>query len=335
MVSKSTKKRQAVISFNKLILILLFVLSFTIVILVGLIITRLNSGSGNDIGPDSSIVDGGDSGDSDENGNGSGAEHGGGDHGGGAGNSGSSEASRLPTKANIQPTIDEWVNGTSGDKSVMVYDLERNEIAAHYDSMRNFNTASLYKLFVVYEGYRRLETGEWNADDTAGSTGHTILECLDLAIRESYSPCAETLWAMIGHSELDSIISNDFKIVNSYISGLFSNANDITEMMKLFYHHPDFNTSTLVERMKDSFLNQPVTTYDWRRGLPAGFSSATKVYNKVGWDWDADGGFWNLFHDAAIIETASGRHFIVVEMTHAVPLVKIKQLGSMLENVLP
>ncbi len=232
----------------------------------------------------------------------------------------------------FQPTIDSWANSVTGNRSVIVYDLDRDEFAGSYNSDEKYNTASLYKLFVVYEGYRRLESGVWRADAIAGYTGKTILECLDLAIRESNSPCAETLWSMIGHGELDNIIVNDFKITNSNISLLTSNAMDILKIMQLFYRHPDITNTELVARMKDSFLNQPKTTYDWRQGLPSGFNLAN-VYNKVGWDYNPNGKYWNIYHDAAIIEFPDdNRHFIVVVMTNRVSFQSIRQLGSTLEN---
>ena len=235
-------------------------------------------------------------------------------------------------KIDFQPVVDEWVKSVSGNKSVLIYDLERDEVAASYNTTEDYNTASLYKLFVVYEGYRRLESGEWQTGDPAGSTGYTILECLDLAIRESYSPCAETLWANIDHSELDEIIKNDFNIANSDISHLTSNAEDMTKMMKLFYTHPDIANATFVAQVKDSMLNQPVTTYDWRQGLPSGFTQAN-VYNKVGWDYNPDGKYWNVYHDAAIVEfPEQDRHFIVVVMTNRVPYQQIRNLGTMLEE---
>ena len=204
-------------------------------------------------------------------------------------------------KIDFQPTIDEWVKNVGGNKSILVYDLERDEIVGSYNAAESYNTASLYKLFVVYEGYRRLESGEWQTEDVAGSTGYTILECLDLAIRESYSPCAETLWEYIGHAELDEIIKNEFKITNSDLSHLISNTEDITDMMKIFYNHTDIIDGQLIAQIKDSMLVQPSTTYNWRQGLPSGFSKAN-VYNKVGWDYNPDGGYWNIYHDTAIVE---------------------------------
>ncbi len=237
----------------------------------------------------------------------------------------------LPNKINFQSIIDDWNKKTSGNKSVLIYDLERDETVGELNPDTKYNTASLYKLFVVYEGYRRLQTNVWQKD-TVSANGHTILECLDLAIRESYSPCAESLWAKIGHSELDKIIQNDFKIAHSDISNLSSNPRDIMAIMKLFYYHKDISNRSFINRMKDSFLNQPATTYDWRQGLPSGFKKAS-VYNKVGWDYNPDGKYWNIYHDAAIVEFPDkNRHFIVVVMTNRVPFEKIRQLGTDIEK---
>ncbi|MDO4612279.1 MAG: serine hydrolase, partial [Candidatus Saccharibacteria bacterium] len=162
------------------------------------------------------------------------------------------------------------------------------------------------------------------------STGKSILKCLDLAIRESNSPCAETLWGMIGHAELDQIIRNDFGILNSNISNLSSNPNDIAKIMQRFYEHPDIQDPELVALMFDSFLNQPKTSYDWRRGLPSGFSEDVKVYNKVGWDWS--GSYWKVYHDAAIVDFSSyGRSFIVVVMTSKIKHQEIGEFAKMLE----
>lgn len=245
------------------------------------------------------------------------------------------EGDEKPEKIDFQLVVDAWVNSTGGDKSVVVYDLDLDEVVGSYNKDEPFSTASLYKLFVVLEGYRRVERGEWEADASVRGTSHTILECLDFAIRESDSPCAEGLWAMIGHDELDKIIVDEFKINNSKISTLTSNANDITTIMKLFYKHPGIYSKDLISRMWDSFLNQPTTTYNWRRGLPSGFSDAVKVYNKVGWDYDMDNKYWNLYHDTAIIEVPSlDRHFVVTVLTHRVSFTDIRKLAAKIETAI-
>ena len=169
-------------------------------------------------------------------------------------------------------------------------------------------------------------------DEIAGATGNTILKCLDLSIRESFSPCAETLWAKIGHAELDAIIENDFGIVDSDISSLVSNPKDILAILKIFYTHDEIKEDSLIAQMKDSFLVQPTTTYNWRQGLPSGFTRAN-VYNKVGWDFNATGNYWNIYHDAAIVEfPESNRHYIVVVMSNRLAFQHIRRLGTIIEK---
>lgn len=240
-------------------------------------------------------------------------------------------ATELPAKIDFQSVIESWAAEAGGKKSVVIYDLDRDEAVGEYNADATYNTASLYKLFVVYEGYRRIENGAWQRTDPAGQTGKTILQCLDLAIRESNSPCAETLWSLIGHAALDEIIVQDFKITDSNISALLSTPTDIAKMMRIFYEHPDVKDAELVATMQDSFLNQPVTTDDWRKGLPSGFPADVKVYNKVGWDWN--GKSWNVYHDAAIVEfPEQNRHFVVVVMTSEVKNKKIAELGTLISN---
>ena len=235
----------------------------------------------------------------------------------------------------FQPVVDTWAGTVSGNKSVVIYDLDRDEVSASYNANENYNTTSLYKLFVVYEGYRRVYDGRWDGASMVGSTGASVMDCLDYAIRRSDSSCAEGLWAMIGHTELDTIIQNDYGILNSRVSNLTSNAYDVAMMMRRFYTHPDFNEAEFLPRLKDSFLNQPtIGNNNWRAGLPSGFSRAT-VYDKVGWDYNPDGGYWNIYHDASIIEVPElNRHFVVVVMTNRVSNQSIAKLGADIEGLI-
>ena len=239
------------------------------------------------------------------------------------------------SEVDFQPVVDEWAKSVSGNRSVLIYDLNLDKIVGSYNVDEDYGTASLYKLFVVYEGYKRLENGTWDGGAKAGSTGYTISKCLDLAIRESHSPCAETLWGMIGHDKLDTIIENEWGITHSDISRLTSNVGDIMAILKRFYEHPDFNDENLLAAMWDSFLNQPDTTYEWRQGLPRGFSKAN-VYNKVGWAYNTAGKYWDIYHDAAIVkfplEDGKTRDYIVVVMTNKIDYPDIRRFGTMLEN---
>lgn len=238
----------------------------------------------------------------------------------------------LPSRIDFQRTVDEFVSSTGGAKGVIIYDLDLGEVVGEYQADEVFSTASLYKLFVVYEGYRRVSSGTWDGGMVADYKGRTITECLDAAIRSSDSVCAEALWDRIGHAEIVRIIREDFGI-SIGDSILKATPRQITTMMKLFY---EMGVSSETEQMWDSFLNQPTTEYNWRQGLPSGFTDAAKVYNKVGWSWvsDEDGknGYWEIYDDAAIVEfPEEGRHFIVVVMTSRVRYQAIRDFGASLE----
>ena len=243
------------------------------------------------------------------------------------------EPEPAPVKdVDFQAAVEAWAKKAGGQAGVYIYDLDNEKVVADYHSNEKFSTASLYKLFVVYEGYRRLESGEWQETSKLGGTGKTILKCLDLAIRESNSPCAEALHSKIGYNKMAKIIEDDFGLKNTSAKSLYSTPEEIAKMMKIFYEHKDITNADYLAQIKDSFLNQPKTTYDWRRGLPKGFSSKVDVYNKVGWEYYEEGKYWKIYNDAAIVKFKDeNRNFVVVEMTNKVGLSNIVNLGKTIE----
>lgn len=230
----------------------------------------------------------------------------------------------------FQTTVENWANAIGGSKGIIIYDLELDKIVGAYNADQKFQTASLYKIFVVYEGYRRIQNGTFDSEEIIGWTRRTLTECLDLAIRESNSACAETIWNMIGHDELDEIVQTDFNLPGMRVSGLAATPTEIMQMMKIFYEHEEISDEALVARIKDSFLNQPITEYNWRQGLPSGFSERVNVYNKVGWNWNGE--WWTIYDDAAILDFVNeNRHFIAVVMTSGVTYQQIRNFGAQIE----
>ena len=251
-----------------------------------------------------------------------------------------------PNKLSVidfQPAIDGWVSSTGGEKGVIIYDLDLDKVVGEYHADTKFKTASLYKLFVVYEGYRRVQNGEWKADDVAGNTGRTIIKCLDLAIRESDSECAETMWNMIGRENLNKIVQAEYGIPSITVSTLMATPREIMQMMRIFYEHKEIKDQNLLDTMWDSMLNQPITEYNWRQGLPSGFTADAKVYNKVGWAYVIDeedekgnavAGHWDIYNDAAIVDfKTQNRQFIIVIMTNNVPYQRIRAFGTLFEEM--
>jgi hypothetical protein len=238
---------------------------------------------------------------------------------------------KITKRIDFQSTIGNWVSSVGGSKGVIAYDLKTNEIIGEYNADKKYATASLFKLFVVYVGYLKVQSGEWDRNDIVGSTGRTVLDSLDLAIRESNSECAESLWSMIGRDELDEIVHNQFNLPDVYVGSFEATPREIMSIMRRFYQHPGITDAYLIERIKDSFLNQPSTIYNWRQGLPSGFSDSVDVYNKVGWEFN--GRSWDIYDDTAILDFKNiDRQFIVVVMTNDVDFKQITRFGTEIED---
>ena len=136
----------------------------------------------------------------------------------------------------------------------------------------------------------------------------------------------------MGRSNLNNTVKNEYGI-DIDVGNLLATPREIMRMMRIYDKHIDITNATLITKMEDSFLNQPTTEYNWRQGLPSGFSGEVKVYNKVGWNWDEDTKRWTIYNDAAIVDfTKDDRHFIVVVMTSGLASAQaLRKLGSMIE----
>lgn len=251
-------------------------------------------------------------------------------------------APALPDFINLQPTVDQWLSSLpqNAEVGLMIYDLDHNQTAAAYHPDEVFNAASIYKLFFVYDGYRQIENGLEDPDTyfvTANDEFHsgslTFDDCLDLMIRESYNTCADPMRSDSSRYARAEALAAELGLKNTSSAGLYSSAADLTEILKLYYQHPDLSAASWA-KIQDSMLNQPPTTYNWRQGLPSGFSERALVYDKVGWNWT--GSYWDPYNDAAILEIPElNRHYIVVVMTRFLPnTTPLINLGTSLEQAI-
>jgi len=77
----------------------------------------------------------------------------------------------------------------------------------------------------------------------------------------------------------------------------------------------------------NSALNQPINL---RKGLPSGIRLAT-VYNKTGFG-PYESGY--VYNDAAIVDFAGERRYIMVAMTSGAGVKSLANLGSALERAI-
>lgn len=249
----------------------------------------------------------------------------------------------IPDFINLQPIVDQWLAALDNAEKVglMIYDLDNYRIAAEYHADEVFDVASLYKLLFVYDGYLQIARGFANADDyytrTATKGNLTLSACLDLMIRESYNGCADKMFAdSTRRARVQELIST-LDLSHTYDYGLRSSASDLTKVLQTYWLHEEL-TPDLWAQIADSMLNQPPALgggdkiYDWRQGLPAGFSNNADVYNKVGWEWGDNK--WNTYADAAIVDFPDfNRTYTMVVITSNLSTEqKITRLGTILEE---
>lgn len=223
--------------------------------------------------------------------------------------------------AALQTVVDNWVNALSGSASVVVMTPEQEVLAAH-NADQVFFAASLYKLYVAYEGYRLLE--EIDEDpNTAYLGAYTREECLDKMIRESHSPCAEKMWVELGKLELTNTL-REYGITNTSMVGISTTAYDAAIILARIARGEG-----LTETTQASYLDSMREQDDlYRRGLPSGFSGSVTVYNKVGWNELVE------WHDAAIVDLPAGNKVIVTVLTENVGTANVRELAGSLETVL-
>ena len=224
-----------------------------------------------------------------------------------------------PSIINLQPTVDAWADKQTGRASVVIYDLANKKTVATLDPDRQYFTASLYKLYVAYVGYQKIDDGTYDADE-AYLGSYTRAKCLDKMIRESYSPCGEKWWNELGKEAVTAKM-RDYGLKNTSLTGLYTSAADSAAILRMLYKGTDLSKSSRAAYL-DSMKDQPAL---YRRGLPLGFSKST-VYDKVGWNGQVE------WHDAAIITLPGGRSYVISVLTQNVGSSQIAALGKAIEG---
>ena len=220
----------------------------------------------------------------------------------------------------LQPLVDDFIAKNSGNFGIKITDLSGNTLAK-VNQNEQFFTASIYKLFVAFVGYQRIDDKTYSKDDPY-LTGYTRWQCLDAMIRSSYSPCAEKMWNELGKDNITNEMRK-FGLENTNLVGLNSTANDVVIILSKIANGEGLSTESqqaYLSSMKDQDTK-------FRKGLPAGFANSI-VYNKVGWDED------RLWADASIIELKNGQKIVVSVFAEGASSKTIANLGSAIEKAL-
>lgn len=219
----------------------------------------------------------------------------------------------------LQPTVNEWMAKQNGTASVVVYDIANKKNVAVLNPNEQYFAASIYKLYVAYEGYRKVDSGEFKSDEIY-LNGWSRGKCLDQMIRTSHSPCAEKMWVELGKEDTTAKLES-YGLENTSMTGLYTSAADAALMLRRIEAGTGLSSASRTSFL-DSMLNQI-----YRDGLPAGFEGS-KFYDKVGFREAVE------YHDVGILELTGGRKYIVSVLTKNIGTRQIAALASSIEDKL-
>lgn len=202
------------------------------------------------------------------------------------------------TAIDLQPTVDAWNAKQSADYYIEVYDTQANKTIAKASPEKVLFAASLYKIYVAYLALLDIQNNEMNPDEIL-TGGFTRKECIDKMIRESHSPCGETMMADMGTTNLNRRVS-EMGMTGTFFNGIRTSAADSALILRFIDEKRDLNAENTAF-LRDAMLTQEAK---FKRGLQTGAPSA-KWETKVGWNEDIN------YHDIGIMSMPDGRVFYV------------------------
>jgi len=225
-------------------------------------------------------------------------------------------AAPLFDSAAITRALETWAASTPGTKSVVISDIDDTILASTNPDQQYFG-ASIYKLYVAYEGYKQIDSGEVSPSEIYVNN-NTRLDCLDLMIRESDSPCAEKWWVELGVDDTTAQLE-EYGLTNTAMASIRTSAADAALMLSRIARGEGLSPES-----HKRFL-QSMETQIFRDALNKGFSDDVIVYNKIGFNGLVE------YHDVAIVQLSDGRQLVVSVLTERVGTRTIAALAEQLE----
>ena len=166
--------------------------------------------------------------------------------------SNSTETTKHYSRIDLQPSLDRWLSVQVNKKnnSILVYDLDNQEIIARNYDFSQVNSLGVENLFLVYLAYMRIEQGLWQKTDQLHVDNSPISRenCLTKIIQENHVGCTNSLISEIGSDNLKQFLK-DQSYSNTNFTNHLSNTSDLLNLAKRLISHPDFS-ETLWQELK-------------------------------------------------------------------------------------
>lgn len=182
-------------------------------------------------------------------------------------------------KVNLQPTLDRWLSTQVSKKnsSILIYDLNNQEIIARNNDFSQNNSLGLENLFLAYQIYTKINQNAIKKDKllTVGTEQISIDNCLSKILQENHPGCAAALVSEIGENNLNQFLK-DQSYTNTNFTSHLTNTADLLSLSKRLNTHPVFS-----EQLWQEFKTKLTPQDNSKNPLLTGFSKLT-VYGLFG-----------------------------------------------------
>lgn len=229
----------------------------------------------------------------------------------------------MPQSVGLKKIVDEALSGTTGEYGVAIINLKTGE-EYFYNEHKKFDSASLYKLWVMVTIYKWIDKGKLTLDkvltqdvktlnerfkidqETAeqkeGTISLSVKDALNLMITKSDNYAALLLALTVRLSQVQLFL-DEYGFADSKVGGADSlpmtTASDIVIFFEKLYKGElgnSQNTSEMITLLKRQVLNEK---------LPKDLPLNTVIAHKTG-------ELGGVSHDSGIVYSPSGEYIIVV-----------------------
>lgn len=201
----------------------------------------------------------------------------------------------------IQPILDKWNTDHPNQKwAVVARSITGPSIDARLNSEREFESASIYKLFLTLPLFTQIPAEQQSKINVSVNGGQkSIATCVDLMLRLSNNECGESVGYYVNWKKADTLLKqNGFNhTLFNQSSALKTSAGDTAAFLE------GLNGDMFTRPAKDAIMKS-LYQQRYRDGIPAGCPGCV-VANKTGQIND-------VVHDAAIVQYKGGSYVLVI-----------------------
>jgi beta-lactamase class A len=184
----------------------------------------------------------------------------------------------------LQKIVDDFTTSQPVPFGIVIRDLSTGATVQSSPDAA-MTSASLYKLFVGAEIYRRIDSGALTMGSGVAGTGKNVEDCLLAMITVSDNTCGEALGSMIGWSGHNARLATLGYSHTSLAQPLTTSAGDVSLLLERLYGGTLLSPSSsahFLGLLKNQRVNNRLPA-----GLPAGTVFAHKTGDLSGWVHDA------------------------------------------------